>query len=211
MMGIWDKILDILRRQRRYANFFEWPNKQRKELGVVEELLKAMRLSGAETYHSPGFGPSPNVAPDCIVVDNSGSSIAIEVCEFVSEEAIRINQKEIDVIKAKYRDWLPNEVVEEVKAILMGKDGKTYHGGPYHKICILIFSDERVVTYGTCADVLKASEFGPFKNISEAYFMFSYDPGFGYCPYMKLTIRNKGNEANILLANKRLKFTALPR
>jgi len=28
--------------ERKYASFFEWPDKERKELGVVEELLRSL-------------------------------------------------------------------------------------------------------------------------------------------------------------------------
>jgi hypothetical protein len=195
-MALTDRLREILKRQRRYASFFEWPDKQRKELGVVEQLLKAMEVSGESVYRSPTSGPSANHAPDCIAYDLSGEAVAMEVRELVSEEAIQRNQKEDQWVKWVYRDWQPKEVVEEVSRILREKDAKEYHGGPYVKIAVVIYTDEMTISYNSCAELLRSNVFGPFEQVSEAFLLFPY--GSGSCPYVRLQLpdnvrRGKGD------------------
>ena len=105
-----------------------------------------------------------------------------------------------------YRDWKPNEVITEINRIIQEKDGKTFHGGPYAKKILLIFTDEDTLLSGRFeyARLLSEQSFGPVKQIDEVYFLFSYvgraypdsqqenplyDPAFdeGY-PYIKLSL-----------------------
>jgi len=122
-----EELLEKLRRVRKYASFFEWPDKKLKERSVVDNLLHSMQLEGVAEYMTPI--PSPHDPPDCIVSDHDGRPVAVEVTELVSAEAIRRNQKGDDV----YQDWKPNEVADEINSILLKKDGKVFHGGPYAK------------------------------------------------------------------------------
>ena len=67
---------------RTYAPFFEWFDKGRKELGVVEELLESLNREGRVHFHSPRLQmPDP---PDCVCVNRSGSQVALEVAEVYS-------------------------------------------------------------------------------------------------------------------------------
>jgi hypothetical protein len=182
-------ILTTLKRLRKYASYFEWTDKQRKELGVVEELIKAMELSGEKRFHSPRYGPSANHAPDCVAVNQNGELVAIEVCELVSGKAIQCNIGAKDAKDMVYCDWLPEHVTEEVSKILIKKDNVNYIEGPYSNIVVVIHSDEMVVLHNTCADALESRIYEKPKVINEAYFLFSYDPGFKFCPYVKLNFR----------------------
>jgi len=76
---------------RNYANHWEWFDKQRKELGIVEDWLKSMHLAEENTYVMPRLGPHPNHAPDCLVSNENGEIVAVELCEFVCEKAIKEN------------------------------------------------------------------------------------------------------------------------
>lgn len=42
----------LIARIRKYAGFWAWPDKRRRELGVVEEPLKAMGRRGTQGYQS---------------------------------------------------------------------------------------------------------------------------------------------------------------
>ena len=185
-----DDLLAILKRLRKYASYFEWTDKQRKELGVVEELLKAMELSGEKRFQSPRYGPSANHAPDCVVLNQNDELVAIEVCEMVSGKAIQCNIGVKDAKDAVYCDWLPEHVTEEVGNILLRKDNVNYIGGPYSNIVVVIHSDETVVVHSTCAAALESRIYDKPNKINEAYFLFSYDPEFNYCPYVKLKFRD---------------------
>ena len=72
---------------RKYAPFFEWFDKGRKELGVVEELIASLNRIKQEQFHTPQLcDPDP---PDCICLNESGEVVAIEVSEVVCEDAAR--------------------------------------------------------------------------------------------------------------------------
>ncbi len=191
-MSLVDRLRHILRRQRRYASYFEWPHKPIKELGVVKELIKAMDSSGNMEFRSPDVGPDPNLAPDCVALDREGRPVALEVCELVSEEAIRLNQHATRLEDRVYRDWQPDDVLREIRRILEVKDSKTFHGGPYSGIVVVIHADEMTIKSDAYADLLQAQTFGPFRRITDGYFLFSYEPDVGHCPYVRLKIPAPG-------------------
>ena len=95
--------LEILTKGRQYASFFEWPDKQIKELGVVRELLATLNNTTNLGLHSPCiYEPDP---PDCICKNSQGNDVAIEVTEVVCSEAARLNAKGQKV----YRVWKSGE------------------------------------------------------------------------------------------------------
>jgi len=145
-----------------------------------------MQASGLTTFHSPQVGPGPNKAPDCIVLTLSGYPIAVEARELVSEEAIRVNQKAKSINDYVYKDWEPAEVLSEVAKILAEKDAKIYHGGPYWDIAVVIHTDEPTINSETYNAVLAGCHFGPFKQVTKAYFLFPYIAGS--CSYVELKI-----------------------
>jgi hypothetical protein len=177
------KLLEKLRRVRKYASFFEWPDKKLKERGVVADLLHSMQLEGVAEYGEPS--PALDDPPDCIVSDRDGIPVAVEVTELVSAEAIRRNQRGDNV----YRDWKPHEVIDEINNLLLKKDGKRFHNGPYAKKIVLIFTDEIIlqIRQDEYAEYLAERLFGSVEQIDEAYLLFSYD-GIDRCPYIKLRL-----------------------
>ena len=199
--------------RRGYATHFEGPKDTPEERFIVEkfiaqELLRSMESRGEEKYFGPVRPPSSGDPPDCVVSDNAGNLVAVEVTEFVSSEAIKKNQKEgIEGINRIIRNWEPEEVIEEVGRIIQKKDGKTFNGGPYAKKILLIFTDEDalVIRRFEYKKLLPEQSFGPVKQIDEVYFLFSpvgnaypyyqsddplYDAKFdkGY-PYIKLSLK----------------------
>lgn len=173
---------------RKYAGFWAWPDKRRKELGVVEELFEAMRWGGIQEYQSPENAPED--PPDCTMRAADGSLAAVEVTELVCQEAARRNHNGERI----YRDWQPVEVLQQVKDRLQAKDAKVYRGGPYSKIVAIVYTDEPVLTYASHQNLFAAESFGPFAQIQEAYFLFSYDPNYNYYPYVQLRLVGKSTD-----------------
>lgn len=103
--------------------------------------------------------------PDCIGKDKTGETVAFEVTELVSEEAVRMNQKGHQV----YRDWRPAEVVNRIDEILKDKDSKVYKGGPYSRIVAVIHTDEPVISFDEYSQILTEHPFGPLKQVTEAF------------------------------------------
>jgi len=111
-MSLNQTIVQHLKRIRRYMSFFEWPEKQIKELTVLRYLLESMCKDGDRRYHSPHS--SQQDPPDCIAYTEVGDMVGIEVTELVSETAIRENQKGNEI----YRDWRPAEVTARIGELL---------------------------------------------------------------------------------------------
>lgn len=173
----------ILQEQRKYAHFFEWPDKQVKECGVVESLLESMELNGEIPFSSLRTGPAPNQAPDCIAEDVAGKKVAIEVTEFVSGKAIEMTK----VGKNVYRNWKPVEVINEIQKIITKKDQVKYFGGPYFKTILVIHTDEIALDHEKYCDILAEAVFIAQK-IDEVFFLFSYRPQVKTYPYVRLNL-----------------------
>lgn len=77
--------------KRKYASFFEWHDKPRKKLGVVEEVLSALDTAAAAMcYHSPVVHtPDP---PDCVCLNSKNEKVALELVELVVQHAIHLNE-----------------------------------------------------------------------------------------------------------------------
>jgi hypothetical protein len=167
-----------------YASFFEWHNKGRKELGVVQQLVHALNRGTELALHSPKeFSPDP---PDCICLDPSGNTVAIEVAEVVCQEAARLNAQGSVV----HRSWRRGELAEQVASVLKGKDGKTFHGGPYQEIIACLFTDASAITFAQAVAELDTLVFGPFTQLTGAYLLFSYEPGSQTYPVVKLKVHS---------------------
>lgn len=154
-------------KRRQYAAHFNHPDKPVKEMGIVKEWLEL--FSGR--YHSPVYGPHPNYAPDCIVLDKSNRKIAVEVCELVDRIAVESNLAGRRI----YRKYGKEDFLNSLEGILKTKDSKKYHGR-YSKIIILVHTDEPDLFFERCREWLKEHIFFHSWKIKEAYLIFSYDP-----------------------------------
>ncbi len=165
---------------RTYAPFFEWFDKGRKELGVVEELLGSLNQTGRTYFHSPRLQkPDP---PDCVCVNGSGAPVAVEVTEVVCQDAARLNAQGKNVMRL----WNPGDLAGNVAHRLGEKDGKTYHGGPYAETVACLFTDEPMLTLEQATSELATHQFGPFKQLTSGFLVFSYDPRTKSYPMLAL-------------------------
>jgi len=171
------------RTKRRYAPYFDWYQKDRKEMGVIEDLFESLKAQNEDSYDSlHSFSNDP---PDCVAKDGSGSSVAFEVTELVSEEAIHRDERgDTGVVWL----WKPEQVTQKIDNILHDKDCKIYNGGPYSKVICVIHTDEYTIRYSDCARHLADKPFVGLHQIDEAYLLFSFDPDQNCCPYIKLRL-----------------------
>jgi hypothetical protein len=176
-----ERLKEIAARTRKYASFFEWPEKEGKELGVVEELLPALNVLGLGLHNLRVQRPDP---PDCVCDDANGKPMAIEVAEIVCEHAARLNAQGHKV----YRAWRPGDLGAAITARLSEKDAKTFHGGPFSTIAVCLFTDEPALAVDFAKCELAAASFGPYRQIGAAYLLFSYDPGSKSYPLLPLRI-----------------------
>jgi len=165
-----------------YAPFFEWFEKDRKELGVVEELLESVNRMGRTGYYSPQiYRPDP---PDCVCLNSSAALVALEVSEVVCEKAARLTAQGNQVMRV----WRPGELTTRVAELLAEKDKKIYHGGPYAEIVASLFTDEPLVTPEHADTELSSASFGPYKQLTAAFLLLSYNPNTKTYPVVALRI-----------------------
>lgn len=175
-------IVDLLASRRKYASFFEWIDKEGKELGVAEELVAALNAGGSLQLSGLVLcNPDP---PDLTCQNAQGERIAIEVSEIVCEEAVRLNQLGQDV----YRVWQPGELRTGITERLARKDRISLRGGPYRSIYVCLFTDEMMLTQKSVNEELANTKFGPFNQITGAFLLFSYDPETKSYPVVELPI-----------------------
>ncbi len=174
------EIIDIIKRQRKHASFFEGPQKDIKELFVVKCLIESLEKAGCYSY----FDPNSTVKdpPDCVAQDNNGKLVGIEVSELVDLKTVRDAQQN----KAYPKYWDKQEIIDKIQSIILKKDQKKFHGGPYSSIILVIFTDETFLDSDDIIPYLQQHEFQKTKQIGEIYLLFSYDPRYRTYPYLKL-------------------------
>jgi len=174
------ELIDIIKRQRKHASFFEWPQKDTKELGILKCLISSLEKDGSSSYSDPQS--TLKDPPDCVARDNSGKLVGMEISEFVDLKTVRDAQHNKDY--PKY--WDKKEIIERTQSIILKKGRKNFHGGPYSKIILIIFTDETFLDPDDAIQYLKQHEFKRTNQIDEIYFLFSYDPRYNTYPYVKL-------------------------
>lgn len=162
-----------MKKSRKYASFFYWQDKQTKEFGIVEELLQSLSVEGFTLRDPRIYEQDP---PDCVCVDGTERLVAVEAVELVSQEAIERNEKGEDV----YCWWEPSDICAGVGKLLARKDAKSFNGGPYAEVAVLIHTDEPALIADAAREALEEVDFGPFIQLTRAFLMFSYKPRKGY-------------------------------
>jgi len=174
---------------RRYAPFFEVPDgcdRRLKEKSVAEEFVTALRKREDSRFGAPAL--SPRDPPDCVAPYEGGGVAALEITELVCEDAVLANEHGQEV----YRIWKHPELLSELESRLAVKDQKTFLGGPFNRIVVVVHVDELDLVPGKAIDWISGHEFGPYKQIDEAYVLFSYRPESNGYPIVRLTLRRSG-------------------
>jgi len=196
-MSIAEYLKALIARQRAYASFFKLGSKAQEELTVVENLLGSMQARGEAKYYEPRLTASD--PPDCVAHTADGALVAIEVTELVCEDSVRINaQQDREAIRrmepgaAVVRAWNKQDFIDHITERLNGKDSKKLNGGPFASYVVAIHTDEPLLERQQCTSWLHDCAFGPFRQISEAYLLFSYMPGRGY-EYIRVKVAHQGH------------------
>jgi hypothetical protein len=181
------RILDARKKRKGYASFFDWPNKATKEKGIVCDLLEAIVAQG-EQHDIIEVKSNPDDPPDCVGVMKNGELVGFEATELVDQDTVDKNQQGGQV----WKNWTPNELLAKLKEIVRNKDSKIYHGGPYSNIILVIHTDEPLLHYSSCNNLLREQNFGACRRISEVYLLYSVDPALNFCPFLSLKITKLG-------------------
>jgi hypothetical protein len=183
----------LVGRTRVYAPLREGGTKGQKELGVLKDLLEGMEREGCAMYSQPEL--SPLDPPDCIARDSMGNLVAFEITEFVSQDAVQMNErarpkrgKRPTIDRMVMAAWGNESVIAQVGSLLGAKDEKKYLGGPFAEHIAVIHTDEPLLVRADAEKWLADTSFGPYRQLSSAYFLYSYEPDKGY-PFQSLRFR----------------------
>lgn len=180
-MGI---LREAIRRRRRHAGFFSWfdrspGGKALAETGAVGSLLESMAASGQVEYSRPRA--SSTDWPDCEVDSLEGKVVAFEVTELVDPLALSR--------RAPSRPWSEQEMVTRLATLLGHKDERSFDGGKYAEVVLLIHTDELYLDPDRAAEFLDKHRFSlKHHNISRAFLLFSYLPQLERCPFLELRL-----------------------
>lgn len=159
-----------IKKERRYANFFEGGTKELKEIFISKEWLDTYGINNG--YSEDTLTTIDDQWPDCEIKTNSGELCGIEVTELVDAESIQRTEKGEDV----YRQWSNEDIIEAIEERLNSKNTKT-HGGKYKKLIVIIHTDEFEIVFDDRNAAIKKHCFHEMENIDEAYLLYSYDAG----------------------------------
>lgn len=185
----WKEIAELIRaatkRNRGYAGYFDWPDRDQKELGIAVHLFESLKAREGLQYREARPRGSGNDPPDVEVRDSAGGLIGIEVTELVDPDAIKS-------YKAgnhwDWAEWDEAKFAQHLKARVAAKDNPSkVHGGPYSEYWLLIHSDEPGLSITEVQKYIAGLSPFPVKLITQAFLLLSYHPNNGY-PYIRLPL-----------------------
>ncbi|WP_339670763.1 hypothetical protein [Dasania marina] len=169
---------------RKHANFFNWHDKEAKELAICSELIQYLVDEYGERFDSIVLGGDP---PDCIVVSD-GQEVAIEIVELVDQAAI---EKQIRS-KHTYPDqapWTSQRLTDHLNDLIQQKDNPSEKESlkkSYPRYITLIHTDEPELMAADFDRLFIKKSIKATDLVSEVYLIFSYDPGIEGYPVRRL-------------------------
>ena len=178
---------DLLVGIREYAPYFSLSaDKQDNEIGVVLELNRELSKQRNEPFRcveSRGLDRDP---PDCEAEGKNGERVGIEVTELVDESSIRAAR-----MGALFEPsaCASSDVVEKISTIIRRKDQARIKGGSYDVYVLIIYCDDPYFLTYENIEAIRRAQFARTNQIDRAYFLESYLPLEGRCPYIELCLR----------------------
>jgi hypothetical protein len=179
------RISQAIRRRRKYAGFFDWPNRRVKESAIVQRLSEALEAAGEPCF--VGVEPQESDPPDCVAIASDNRRIAVEVTELVDQKMAAEGQRR----PGRHRDWSSADAISRLQEIIDTKNLKCTGLKAYARVLVLIHTDETFLQGYAGDEVLAGVREHVFRkptNIDEAILLVSYDPRVGTYPYVRLTL-----------------------
>jgi hypothetical protein len=175
------RLLENLNLPRKYASFYNWDNKNEKEIGICSSFIRVIfNEDDIESLDLVSKDP-----PDCLLI-LKGQKIGIELTELVDQKEIEKNIK----CKGQFVPcfWGKTEVENELNRIITSKEKKAkdkmHH--QYDDYILLIHSDEPKIDRNKIPEII--AEYDPpiTSIIKHIYLMLSYEPELKKEPIYKL-------------------------
>lgn len=170
---------------RKHANFFNWHDKEIKELDIATYLAGYLSLEEKlviKTLKACELDP-----PDCVLITES-CNIAIEIVELVDSSAIQKQIKE-GFLYPEQDSWTEEKLEKALNELITIKDNprnRTSLHKEYPRYVLLLHTDEPELNINRFKDIFKPSSLIKSSLISEIYLLFSYHPETGNCPILRL-------------------------
>jgi hypothetical protein len=166
-----------LSKSREYAIYWEWPDRPKRDCGIVSDFLHSLYRTDMPPFKPRTLRSRGNDdPPDCEIEDLQGRQIGFEVTELVSREGIKLLKS-----RGLYypQEWSPSQVVNAISGVLRRKERERskLKGGPYHKLVLLIHTDEPGLRAESCKSALAKESFPKPTPWDEVYIVFPPEPG----------------------------------
>lgn len=169
---------------REHANFFDWHNKDTKELHICSLLINYLNNSEGEFIESYDLGTDP---PDCIATSKD-KEVGIEIVELVDQKAIE-NQIRYKWASAHQEPWTRDKLMTQLNKLIQDKDSpslKSQLMKKYERYIVLIHTDEPELRIVELDNFYSESSLKSTELVTDVYLLFSYDPNEIGCPIKKL-------------------------
>jgi hypothetical protein len=176
--------------KRGYADFFEWPPKAQKELGILEAFVEGVPAIGLQVAEAR-LTPTGEDPPDATAVLASGERVAIELTEFVDEDAVRLQaqRKARDSGDTVWRFWTHEQFWEHLKARVARKDpGKSGPDRKRPEYWLVVHTDEPGLTLDMVRGYLEAPTPIVVRGLARCFILMSYDPRVGGYPVLQIAL-----------------------
>jgi hypothetical protein len=185
----WKEIAQLIRaatkKNRGYAGYFDWPNRDQKELGVAVDLFESLEVREGLQYRQARARGSRNDPPDVEVRDSTDRLIGIEVTELVDPDAIKSYKAGN---RWDWADWSGDKFAKYLRDRVAAKDNPAeVKGGPYSEYWLLIHTDEPALSITEVRKLMGGIAPFPVKLITDAFLLLSYHPNDGH-PYVRLPL-----------------------
>ena len=178
---------DLLVGIREYAPYFALSlDRQDNEIGVALVLNRELSKQGKMSFRSVVSRGPDSDPPDCEAAGKNGERVGIEVTELVDETSLRAAKKGALFTPSA---CVPSHVVEKISTIIRKKDQARIKGGRYDTYVLIIFCDDPYFLTYENIEAIRKAQFEPTKQIDRVYFLESYLPWEGRCPYIELCLR----------------------
>lgn len=170
---------------RKHANFFNWHDKQTKELEIATYL--ARHLTDQEGIVITTLKASDSDPPDCLLLTED-STIAVEIVELVDDAAIEMQIKQ-KLLYPEQEAWTTERLMSNLNKIIGKKDNphsKNHLIQKYPRYILLIHTDEPELSFIEFGNLFQREKLLNTVLISEVYVLFSYHPDMGTCPVRQL-------------------------
>ena len=163
--------------KRRHASFFDYPDKQVKELGIMNEFVVQLENMGNAKIIDWEPGEDP---PDIKATDLNGNFIGIEITELVNQRAVEKEIQRNPEYYKEYFSWDEEKVRTKILDIVETKNRKLDRlPDRYRSIVLLIHTDEPFLSSDKLIDYLKSVPKPEDLVLSDCYVLVAYEPQKG--------------------------------